>query len=125
MEYFPYFLIVLFLAISIPQWWALYASRRLKGRRVDTPESGRHLYYFYSHYCPPCKLFRPTIEAFAEAHPGRVTMLNVEEQAETAQRFGVRGTPAIALVEDGVLQELRLGSQTPQRMERMLQGETD
>ncbi len=125
MEYFPHFLIVLFLLMSIPQWWALYASRKLKGRKVGTPEQGRHLYYFHSRYCPPCKLFRPIIEAFAEAHPGRVSMHGVEEDAELARRFGVRGTPAIAVVEDGVLQELRLGSQTPQRLQRMLEGEGD
>ena len=58
---------------------------------------------FYSDSCPPCRQLAPTIDALAEEYEGRalVCKVNVEHAADSAQRYGVQGIPAVVFFSEG------------------------
>jgi thioredoxin 1 len=65
---------------------------------------------FWAPWCGPCLAVAPTLEKVAEQYQGRVRVvkLNVDENPRTAEMYGIRSIPTIALfkggeVVDGVL----------------------
>lgn len=65
---------------------------------------------FWAPWCGPCRMVGPVLEKVAELYDGRVRVakLNVDESQMTAQTYGIRSIPTVALfmggdVVDGVL----------------------
>ncbi len=59
---------------------------------------------FTATYCPPCKALQPVLAALATEYGPRLEIveINTEEDPEKAQQFGVRATPTLVLVRDGI-----------------------
>lgn len=58
---------------------------------------------FWAVWCMPCKMIAPIVEELAEEYDGRlqVMKLDVDENTETAMRYGVMGIPTLILFKDG------------------------
>ena len=57
---------------------------------------------FYADWCGPCRMVSPSVDAIAEEHPEYlVCKVNVDEQGELAQAFGVMSIPTLAVLKDG------------------------
>ncbi|KAI9050421.1 hypothetical protein LZ554_005586 [Drepanopeziza brunnea f. sp. 'monogermtubi'] len=60
---------------------------------------------FYADWCGPCKAIAPTYESLAAKHskPNRVTFtkVNVDNQQEIAQKYGVRAMPTFMIFKSG------------------------
>ncbi|CAL3968282.1 unnamed protein product [Diplocarpon coronariae] len=60
---------------------------------------------FYADWCGPCKAIAPTYESLAAKHskPNRVTFtkINVDNQQEIAQKYGVRAMPTFMIFRSG------------------------
>ena len=54
-------------------------------------------------WCGPCRMVAPALDALAVEFAGRVRIakLNVDDNPETANRFGVRSIPTLLLFKDG------------------------
>ncbi len=67
------------------------------------PQQGFVLLDFYQASCAPCRALEPRLEAFARRHAGelRVLQVDVDEDAATAQRFGVQSLPTLIVFRDG------------------------
>ena len=55
---------------------------------------------FWAEWCGPCKLVAPSPEALARDYSGRLRVLksDVDENATSAARYGVRGIPTLGSV---------------------------
>ncbi len=67
---------------------------------------------FWAEWCGPCRMVAPILEELAEEYGGQVTIakLNVDENRESAARFGIRSIPTILFFKDGTQVEQIIGA---------------
>lgn len=58
---------------------------------------------FWAEWCGPCKMAAPVIDGLADEYTGKVTVakLDVDAEAEIAQKYGVMSIPTVILFKDG------------------------
>lgn len=58
---------------------------------------------FWAEWCGPCKALAPTLEELAGelGDKVRIVKMNVDENTNTPQKYGVRGIPTMILFKDG------------------------
>lgn len=68
---------------------------------------------FWAQWCGPCLALGPTIEALSSEFEGKMKVgkLNVDENPETAMKFGIRNIPTILLLKNGEIVERLVGAQ--------------
>lgn len=65
---------------------------------------------FYASWCAPCKMLAPTIDKIAnEREDVNVYKVNVDEQGQLAQQFGVMSIPTLISFKDGKVHKQALG----------------
>ena len=66
---------------------------------------------FWASWCGPCRMVSPIIDEIAEEQDAvKVCKVNVDEQPELAQAFGVMSIPTLAVVEGGKVVEQAVGA---------------
>ena len=77
---------------------------------------------FMADWCGPCKMMAPMIEEFAKEYDGelKVGKINVDEQPEIAQKYGVMSIPMFAFIKDGELVDSAVGAQTKAKFQSMI-----
>ena len=67
---------------------------------------------FWAEWCGPCKQIGPILEEIGEAKKDKLKIfkLNVDENPQTPQKFGVRGIPTLMFFKDGKLVDTKIGS---------------
>ena len=58
---------------------------------------------FYADWCGPCKMMSPVIDKLAEEYDGRIKVgkVNVDDDGELAQRYGVMSIPNMVFFKGG------------------------
>ena len=57
---------------------------------------------FYADWCGPCKMMAPVIEEIAgEVNDVKVGKLNIDNEMEIAQKYGVMSIPTLIVFQDG------------------------
>ena len=57
---------------------------------------------FWAEWCGPCRMVSPVVDEIAgETTKAKVGKVNVDEQPELAQAFGVMSIPTLAVIKDG------------------------
>lgn len=79
---------------------------------------------FWAVWCMPCRMIAPVVEELAVETEGRayVGKINVDEQMELAQRYGVRSIPTLIRFENGKETARMEGVQSKETLEQMLLG---
>ena len=57
---------------------------------------------FYASWCGPCRMVSPIVDEIAEEHPEYfVGKINVDDEPELAERFGVFSIPTLVVMKNG------------------------
>jgi thioredoxin 1 len=77
---------------------------------------------FWAEWCGPCKRLAPTVDALAGEYNGKVTIgkLNVDENPTTAEKFQIRGIPALLLFKGGQVVESVIGLQQKDVLKKVI-----
>ena len=67
---------------------------------------------FWAEWCGPCKSIAPILEEVASSYSGKlqVVKLNIDENAETPLKFGIRGIPTLMLFKNGSMEATKVGA---------------
>jgi len=73
---------------------------------------------FWAEWCGPCRQIAPALEEIASEMNGKITVakLNVEENQETANKYGVRGIPTLMLFKGGEVIATKVGALPKQQI---------
>ncbi|MGY5451257.1 thioredoxin TrxA [Agarivorans sp. MS3-6] len=67
---------------------------------------------FWAEWCGPCKMIAPILDEVADEYAGKVTVgkLNIDQNAGTPPKFGIRGIPTLLLFKDGKVAATKVGA---------------
>ena len=67
---------------------------------------------YWAEWCGPCRMIAPILEEIAKEYAGRltVTKLNVDENQQTPQKYGIRGIPTLMLFKNGNIEATKVGA---------------
>ncbi len=73
---------------------------------------------FWAEWCGPCKMIAPLLDEAATEYADKLTVmkLNVDENPNTAQKFGVRSIPTLMLFKDGAVHAQKLGAMSKSQL---------
>jgi thioredoxin 1 len=67
---------------------------------------------FWAEWCGPCKMIAPALEEIGKELEGRVKIvkLNVDENHQTATKYGIRSIPTLLMFKNGELAATQVGA---------------
>jgi len=77
---------------------------------------------FWASWCGPCKMLSPIIEEIEKEYAGKVKVgkVNVDEEMELAQQFGVASIPTVVLIKNGAVAATSIGYRPKEDIVAML-----
>jgi thioredoxin 1 len=67
---------------------------------------------YWAEWCGPCRMIAPILNEVAQEYAGRLTVakLNVDENQQIPQKYGVRGIPTLMLFKNGNIEATKVGA---------------
>ncbi|HEX3806906.1 MAG TPA: thioredoxin [Gaiellaceae bacterium] len=81
---------------------------------------GKVIVDFWAEWCGPCHAVAPVLDRIAEEHDVKLVKVNIDEQQDLAQRYGVASIPFMVLFEDGQPQASAVGAMPKGSLEKAL-----
>ena len=84
--------------------------------------AGVSLIDFYADWCGPCQMVSPKVDEIAdEQDKYKICKVNVDEEPELADAFGVSSIPTLVVLRGGEVRDEHIGLCTKARILEMLQ----
>ena len=78
---------------------------------------------FFATWCGPCRMVSPIVDEIAEEHSEfKISKVNVDEEPELAQKFGVVSIPTLVVIRDGKVTGQSVGAKPKEDILEMLRG---
>lgn len=77
---------------------------------------------FWAAWCGPCRAIAPVIEELAKDYAGKVKIakLNVDENAKTPVKYGIRAIPTLILFKNGAVVDQITGAVSKAQIENAI-----
>jgi len=77
---------------------------------------------FWAEWCGPCRIVGPAVDALAFEYQDKIKVLklNVDDNPETANGFGIRSIPTLMVFEAGLLKEKVVGVQSQAQLAQLI-----
>jgi thioredoxin 1 len=77
---------------------------------------------FWAEWCGPCRMVAPALEAIAEEHAEKLTVvkLNTDENPATAAKYGIMSIPTMNVYQGGEVVKTIVGAKPKAAIERDL-----
>ena len=77
---------------------------------------------FWAEWCGPCRMLGPVIEKIAGANVGRIVVgkMNVDENPNTPQKYGVQGIPTVIFFKGGEVAKQLVGYQAQDKIQKAI-----
>lgn len=72
---------------------------------------------FWAPWCGPCRVVHPVLEEINEERDDlKIVSLNIDDNPQTAQQYGVLSIPTMILLKDGALVKQLVGAQPKRKI---------
>ena len=77
---------------------------------------------FWAPWCGPCRIIGPIVEELAPSYQGRavITKMNVDDNPQVAQKFGVTSIPTLMMFKDGKLVDRVVGAMPKGELQKFI-----
>jgi len=67
---------------------------------------------YWAEWCGPCKMIAPILDEIAKEFADKIIIakLNIDENPQTPQHYGVRGIPTLMLFKEGEIEATKVGA---------------
>lgn len=67
---------------------------------------------YWAEWCGPCKMIAPILEEVAKSYEGKLKFakVNVDQNAQLTQKYGIRSIPTLMLFKGGNVQAQKIGA---------------
>ncbi len=75
---------------------------------------------FWAEWCSPCRIVGPIVEELSNEYAGKLKVgkLNVDENGQTAQNFGIMSIPSLLIFKNGQVVKTMIGAQSKDSFKR-------
>ena len=113
-------------AIFGAKLWMRNRSSALQGKQapklagpLGEAVRGDALLFFHSPGCAPCRAMHPQVDELAQTDT-RVHSVDVAQNMQAAQAFGLMGTPTVIAVRGGSVHRVQIGAMSNAALREML-----
>ena len=117
MQFLPYILAFITLVFLVLQLYPYLKLRAVRGKiapsldkilNTEQRKQSQLLLYFMAPQCGMCRNITPIIEELSQQRTD-VVQVDIFRDVEVARELGVMGTPAFILIKDGIIEKVKLG----------------
>lgn len=90
---------------------------------LEETDEGLVLIDFWATWCGPCRMQAPILEQLSEEYDDtelKIVKMDVDENPETPQQFGIMSIPTLVLKKDGQVVDKAVGVHNKEQLKVML-----
>ena len=77
---------------------------------------------FWAAWCGPCQMVSPLVDEIAEENPQYlICKINVDEETDLAQRFGISSIPTLVVMKEGKIIQSVVGARSKEAILSLLE----